>query len=103
MHYVYKNPPYDPLRDLAPVTQIFANTFGLIVTPSLPVTSVKALATLANARPHQLSYGSAGLRNTTHLGADPSPSTPEAFASLIKAEAQMWSKLIRTLGLEQTQ
>src|SRR6185436_14694502 len=30
------------------------------------------------------------------LGADPSPNTPEAFASLIKAEAQMWSKLIRT-------
>lgn len=37
------------------------------------------------------------------LGADPSPNTPEAFASLIKAEAQMWSKLIRTFELEHTQ
>ena len=41
--FVYKNLPFDPLRDLAPVTQIFANTFGLIVTPTLPVSSVKAL------------------------------------------------------------
>jgi tripartite-type tricarboxylate transporter receptor subunit TctC len=68
--FVYKNLPYDPLRDLAPVTQIFANTFVLIVTPTLPVASVKALVTLAKARPHQLSYGSAGLGNTTHLGAE---------------------------------
>ena len=39
--FVYKHLPFDPLRDLAPVTQIFANTFGLIVTPTLPVNSVK--------------------------------------------------------------
>jgi hypothetical protein len=37
------------------------------------------------------------------LGADPSPNTSEAFASLIKVEAQMWSKLIRNLGLEHSQ
>ena len=37
------------------------------------------------------------------LGADPVPNTPEAFASTIKTEAQMWSKLIRNLGLEHSQ
>jgi tripartite-type tricarboxylate transporter receptor subunit TctC len=68
--FVYKNLPFDPLRDLAPVTQIFVNTFGLIVTPTLPVASVKELVALAKARPNQLSYGSAGLGNTTHLGAE---------------------------------
>lgn len=223
--FVYKNLPFDPLRDLAPVTQIFANTFGLIVTPTLPVSSVKALVALAKSRPNRLTYGSAGLGNTTHLGAelfatasgikllhvpykgttpaqtdlmsghislmfvttqgvaphiasgkirilatcglqrsaafpaaptliesgypgvafagwnglfspagtpaeiitkvsrevgrhlavpafrermaglgaDPVPNTPEAFASTIKTEAQMWSKLIRNLGLEHSQ
>ena len=68
--FVYKSLPFDPLRDLAPVTQIFANTFGLIVTPTLPVASVKGLVALAKARPNQLTYGSAGLGNTTHLGAE---------------------------------
>ena len=37
------------------------------------------------------------------LGADPVPTTPEVFVSLIKAEAQMWSRLIRALGLEHSQ
>lgn len=68
--FVYKSLPFDPLRDLAPVTQIFANTFGLIVTPTLPVASVKELVALAKARPNQMTYGSAGLGNTTHLGAE---------------------------------
>jgi tripartite-type tricarboxylate transporter receptor subunit TctC len=37
------------------------------------------------------------------LGADPSPSTPEAFAALIKAEAAKWQKVIRAIGLEHSQ
>ncbi len=68
--FVYKNLPYDPLRDLAPVTQIVSNTFGLVVTPTLPAASVKALVALAKSRPGQLSYGSAGPGNTTHLAAE---------------------------------
>jgi tripartite-type tricarboxylate transporter receptor subunit TctC len=37
------------------------------------------------------------------LGADPSPSSPEAFAAFIKAEAAKWHKVIRTIGLEHSQ
>src|SRR5690606_17827178 len=35
--FVYKKMPYDPVRDLAPVTRIATNTFGVVSTPSLPV------------------------------------------------------------------
>lgn len=223
--FVYKKMPYDPVRDLAPVTQIATNTFGVVINPTLPATSIKALVALAKARPGELSYASAGIGNLTHLagelfsqatgtkmlhvpykgttpaqvdvmsgqatllfvsmrgvaehvdagklrllatmgdkrdpafakfptlvesgypglvvigwngllapagtppdilnklsreigrhlsvpefrdrmaslGADPSPSTPEAFAAMIKAEAAKWQKVIRAIGLEHSQ
>jgi len=68
--FVYKKLPYDPVRDLAPVTQIATNTFGLVVTPSLPATSVKALVALGKARPGELTYASAGIGNLTHLAGE---------------------------------
>jgi len=51
---------YDPLRDLAPVTQIIAAPMVLVVHPSLPVHSVKDLVRLAKASPGRLNYASAG-------------------------------------------
>jgi hypothetical protein len=44
--FVYKKMPYDPMRDLAPVTQIATNTFGVLVTPTLPAASINALVAM---------------------------------------------------------
>ena len=68
--FVYKSLPYDPLRDLAPITQVATNTFGVVVNPSLPVSSVKGLVALAKSRPGELLYGSAGIGNMTHLATE---------------------------------
>jgi tripartite-type tricarboxylate transporter receptor subunit TctC len=68
--FVYKKMPYDPVRDLAPVTQIATNIFGVVVTPSLPVSSIKQLVALAKARPGDLAYASAGIGNLTHLAGE---------------------------------
>ena len=68
--YVYKTLPYDTLRDFVPITQIASNTFGLVINPALPVKSVKDLVALAKARPGELSYGSFGIGNQTHLGGE---------------------------------
>ena len=68
--FVYKKMPYDPVRDLAPITQIATNTFGVVVTPSLPVTSIKQLVALAKSRPGDLTYASAGIGNLTHLAGE---------------------------------
>jgi tripartite-type tricarboxylate transporter receptor subunit TctC len=68
--FVYKKLPYDPLRDLLPITQTATNTFGLVITPTLPAKSVKALVALAKSRPGDLLYGSAGTGNQTHLAAE---------------------------------
>ncbi len=68
--YVYKTLPYDTLRDFAPITQTATNTFGLVINPSLPVKNVRELVALARARPGELSYGSFGIGNQTHLGGE---------------------------------
>src|SRR5262245_40149176 len=38
-----------------------------------------------------------------NTGADPAPSTPEAFGAFIRAEAAKWHKVIRAIGLENSQ
>src|SRR5687768_15118414 len=68
--FVYRKMPYDPLRDLAPVTQIATNTFGVVVTKSLPARSIKELVALAKSRPGDLIYASAGIGNLTHLAGE---------------------------------
>ena len=56
----YRKLPYDALRDLEPVTQVSSRGNVLVVHPSLPVDSVKALIALAKAKPGQLAFGSGG-------------------------------------------
>lgn len=59
--------PYDPQRDLAPVTQIIGAPMVLVVHPSLPVRSVGDLVRLAKSNPGRLNYASAGIGNLQHL------------------------------------
>ncbi|MCW5576546.1 MAG: tripartite tricarboxylate transporter substrate binding protein [Burkholderiales bacterium] len=63
-----KDLPYDPQKDLAPVTQIISGPMVLVVHPSMPVKSVKELVALARAHPGKLNYASAGIGNLQHLG-----------------------------------
>ena len=65
-----KRLPYDPLKDLAPVSFMVVYPNVLVVNPSLPVKSVSELIAFAKARPGQLSYGSAGTGSSTHLAAE---------------------------------
>jgi tripartite-type tricarboxylate transporter receptor subunit TctC len=51
---------YDPLKDLAPISNIGANPFILAVNPSLPVKSIADLVTYAKERAGKLNYASGG-------------------------------------------
>jgi len=65
---VLANLPYDSVKDFAPVS-IFSNApFILCVHPSLPVTNVRELIAFAKTHPNELTYGSAGIGSSTHLG-----------------------------------
>lgn len=65
--YLHKKMPYDPIRDLAPVTLITVVPAVVTVHPSLPVRSVKQLIDLARAKPGELTYSSSGSGGTGHL------------------------------------
>src|SRR4051812_41028979 len=67
---LHKNLPFDPIRDLAPITQISAFPNMLVVHPAVPVKTVKDLITLAKAKPGSINYGSSGTGTGTHLSAE---------------------------------
>lgn len=60
--------PYDTIRDFTPITLVGSSPLILALHPSVPAKSVKELAALAKARPGQLTYGSAGIGSSGHLG-----------------------------------
>ena len=64
---LYSNLGYDPIKDIAPVTEIGAGCLIFVVHPSLPVKSVPEFIDYAKARPGQLNYASSGAGTSTHL------------------------------------
>ncbi len=64
---LYSKLGYDPIKDLAPVTQIGSGCLIFVVHPSLPVKSVQDFIDYAKARPGQLNYASSGTGTSTHL------------------------------------
>jgi tripartite-type tricarboxylate transporter receptor subunit TctC len=68
--YTYKNMPFDPLKDLAPIGPIGEAPQLLIVNADLPAQNLQDFIALAKAKPGGFNYGSAGLGSTMHLAAD---------------------------------
>jgi len=63
----YTKLSFDPLKDLAPVSQIASAPQALIVHPSVPAKSVKDLVALAKQQPGRLNAGSSGSGSINHL------------------------------------
>ncbi|HEY2337264.1 MAG TPA: tripartite tricarboxylate transporter substrate binding protein [Burkholderiales bacterium] len=95
--------PFDPLADLAPVTQVARIQFLLVVNPSVPVHSVQELVALAKAKPGELNFGSSGNGSPQHLGATmlqiltgiqmnhvPYKGAAPAIADLLPGRIQVW-------------
>ena len=62
--------PYDPIKDIAPVTIVAVSPSLLIVHPSLPVKTVKELIAFAKANPGRLNYGSTGSGAPYHIATE---------------------------------
>jgi tripartite-type tricarboxylate transporter receptor subunit TctC len=60
-------PPYDVLRDFAPISMISRFPFFLVVPASLPANSLQELVALAKASPGRLAYASNGSGSIGHL------------------------------------
>lgn len=59
--------PYDPVRDLAPVTLVATSPNVLVVDPRLGVDTLDDFVRVARSRPGQLNYGSVGNGSASHL------------------------------------
>jgi len=66
---LYSKLGYDPMKDIAPVTEIGAGSLIFVIHPSLPVKNVKQFIDYAKSRPGQLNYASSGAGTSTHLAA----------------------------------
>ena len=61
---------WDPLKDFSPIGLTVRAPNLLVVTPSLPVRSVKDLVALARARPGEINFASSETGSSTHLAAE---------------------------------
>lgn len=59
--------PYDPVKDLAPITLAVKAPQYLVVNPKLGINSVKDLVNKAKADPSKYSYGSIAVGSASHL------------------------------------
>jgi tripartite-type tricarboxylate transporter receptor subunit TctC len=67
---LYPKIPYDPYRDFIPVTVAGDAPNILLVHPSVPAKTVRALIDYIKANPGKVSYGSAGTGTTPHLSGE---------------------------------
>ncbi len=67
---LYDKLPYDPIKDFAPISQVFVAANILVVHPDVPAKTLPELVALARAQPGKLTYGHAGVGTSQHLGAE---------------------------------
>jgi tripartite-type tricarboxylate transporter receptor subunit TctC len=108
--HLYKQLPYDPLRDFAPISLIATTPNILAINPNVKATSVMELIHLAKAHPGTLNYGTVGLGSAFHLAgalfsvmADvnivevPYKGGPQAAADLLTGQVQIMFGNLPTL------
>ncbi len=108
--------PYDPVRDLTPVTVIATQPYAVVVSPTLAAKNVKELIALAKAKPRELSYASSGPGSASHLAAEmlsgmtgiemihvPYKGTGPAIPDLISGRVQLYiNPLLAVIGAVET-
>jgi tripartite-type tricarboxylate transporter receptor subunit TctC len=78
---LYEKLPFDPIKDFAPIAQIFVAANILVVHPEFPAKSLPELIALARAQPGKLTYAHAGVGTSQHLAG-------ELFKSMAKIDVQ---------------
>jgi tripartite-type tricarboxylate transporter receptor subunit TctC len=67
---MYDKLSFDPIKDFAPITQVFVAANVLVVPPDVPAKSLPELVALARAQPGKLTYAHAGVGTSQHLAAE---------------------------------
>jgi tripartite-type tricarboxylate transporter receptor subunit TctC len=67
---LYDTLPFDPVKDFAPISQVFIASNVLALPPDVPAKSVAEVVALAKAQPGKLSYAHGGVGTSQHLAAE---------------------------------
>lgn len=65
---LFKSLPYDPVRDLTPISLVSVTPNILVVNPAIPARTMVELAAYAGANPGKLNAASSGIGTSQHLG-----------------------------------
>jgi tripartite-type tricarboxylate transporter receptor subunit TctC len=68
--HLYPQMPFDPARDLLPVSLAFSSDLVISVAPNMPARTLPEFLAHARARPGQVSYASSGAGTTTHAATE---------------------------------
>lgn len=102
--FLYKNVPFDPLKDLTPVGLVGDAPQLLVINKDVPARTFQELVALVKSKPGEFNYGSAGIGSTPHLAGDqlarmvglemvhvPYRGTSPAITDLVRGALQMIS------------
>ena len=67
---LYAKVPYDPVKDLRPISQVLTFQYVLVVPTSSSIKSIQDIVTQALSQPGKLSYGSTGIGGGGHLAGE---------------------------------
>ena len=100
---INKNVSFDPVGDFAGVIQVAQVPLVMVVTPELPVKTLKDFLDMARAKPGVLNFSSAGVASSSFLSAEvmrqaaninmvhvPFKGVPEAVTAVIRGDVQMY-------------
>ncbi len=62
--------PYDAMRDFTPIVNLIAGPAFLLIHPSVPAKNLRELISLAKRNPGQLTHGSAGIGQSSHMNGE---------------------------------
>ena len=99
---LFSNLPYDPRKDIAPITQLVTQPSALVVNPNMKVDDLGDLIKLLKINPGKYSYASIGNGSLSHLAMEaiaekakgkmvhvPYPGSPQAMLAVLRGDVQM--------------
>jgi len=99
---LFSHLPYDPGKDIAPITQLVTQPSALAVNPGIGVNTVAELVARLKKNPGKYNFASIGNGSVSHLAMEaiaiksgvtlvhvPYPSSPQAITAVIRNDAQM--------------
>lgn len=99
---IYTNLPYDPVKDLVPISMLASTPYLLVAHPSVQAKTVKEVIALAKEKPGQLNYATGGLAVGSTLAGElfksiagvnivmvPYKGTPQATTDVVAGQVQL--------------